>query len=207
MPDEPVRYVDRATSGVLSVEVSFDGASSQNLGSDNPIDTDVLIRVLRKANIHMDASPWIEIVSKHEGSPQMPSGAWNGIKLTEIIEDRLFVATSNVLSEIDVETGAKLWSLETGNTPIYWIMAARRGEGLIVFNGYYQFEHPDGLANISLVSLSGDEEWRSPLPHGDDIFANHPYFEDDLLRSSSWNGFNCIIDQTTGEIVDRQFTK
>jgi len=205
--DSTARYVDRTTNGVTSIEVSFDGASSKKLGSDNPVETNVLIRTLQKSNIHFDSSPWIELSAIRHGSPLMPSGAWNGIKLTEVIDGRVFVGISTELFELDVDTGRKIWSLQTGNTPIYWIMASRNLKGLIVFNGYYQFEHAIRLGNISSISLSGTEDWRTPLPSEDDVFANHPYFEGDLLKSSSWSGFTCTIDQITGEIVDRQFTK
>ena len=207
MIDDLVRYVDRTTSGALSVEVCFSGASSERLGSENPEETDVEVRILRKSNIHLDSSPWIVVVARPEGNIKMPSGSWNGIKLTEIFEDRVFVAISSKLSEIDVATGEIIWSLETGNTPIYWIMASRNGDGLIVFNGYYRFRHPLGFANIAFVSFSGVEEWRSPLPSGDDIFANHPYYDGKLLKSSSWNGITYTIDHASGDILDRHFTK
>jgi len=207
MTGGPIRYVDRTSEKDTSVEISFDGASSEKLGSDNPVCTNVHLRILQKSNIHLDTSPWIETISEQMGDLIMPSGPWNGIKITEIIEGRVFVALSNILSEIEVKTGRQLWSIETGNTPIYWIMASLSGHSLIVFNGYYQFRDSRNLSNLSRFSLSGKMQWRSPLPYGDDIFANNPYYDGELLKSSSWNGFNCTIDDATGEIVSREFTK
>jgi outer membrane protein assembly factor BamB len=200
------RYVDRCTNGPLSIEVAFDGGAESS-GNENPRKTNVVVRLLRRANEHWESSPWIERWAQSYGDPVMPSGAWNGVKLCELIGDRAFVAVGAELSEVNAENGKALWTVTTGNTPIYWIMKSRDESGLIVFNGYYNFDRDDQLSNIGSVTLDGIEEWRSPLPSSDDIFANRPVFDGKDLKSSSWNGFTCKIDQSTGEITDREFTK
>jgi hypothetical protein len=200
------RYVDRCTNGALSIEVAFNGGP-EIAGCGNPRETNVTVRFCRRANAHVESSPWIEQWTQAYGNSLMPSGAWNGIKLCEIIGSRLFVAVGSELSEVQAESGKAIWTLSTGNTPIYWIMKSKDESALIVFNGYYKFEHDDQLSNIASIALDGVEKWRSPLPCSDDVFANHPIFDGTVLKSSSWNGYTCVINQSTGEITDRQFTK
>jgi len=187
------RYVDRCTNGSLSIEVAFNGGAAITL-SDNPRETNVTVRLLRRANVHwglsrwIGLSRWVEQWTQEYGDLLMPSGAWLGIKLCEIISSRLFVAVGSELSEIDAESGKAIWTLSTGNTPISWIMKSRDESSLIVFNDDYKFEHDDQLSNIASVALDGVEKWRAPLPFSDDTFANRPVFDGAVLKSSSWRG-------------------
>ncbi len=131
----------------------------------------------------------------------------NGIKLAEVFGGRAFVGVGKCLSEVAMESGATLWEVETGNTPIYSIARSLDGNLLIAFNGYYGFAHAQGLGNISAFNLQGREVWRVPLPSDSDIFANPPQYHSDKLMSASWEGWTCTIDDQSGEIVGRKFTK
>jgi len=137
----------------------------------------------------------------------MPSGAWNGIKLVEILDDRPFLAVSNRILEICPDSGKTIWQVETGNTPIYQILKSLDLKLLIVFNGYYGFESREIGSNIAAFNLDGTQRWRAQLPYKDDIFANLPYYEGGVLKSGSWGGYTCSIDQTNGQITNREFTK
>lgn len=86
-------------------------------------------------------------------------------------------------------------------------MKSSDASALIVFNGYYEFDREDRLSNLAAYTLDGREEWRTPRPHGDDIFSNRPYFRGAELMTGSWNGFCCTIHEASGEITGRRFTK
>jgi outer membrane protein assembly factor BamB len=200
------RYISKTETPEISVEIAFSGGAEKS-GQENPRCTHVVARCLKKANLHSPKSPWIEIWAEEYGNPIMPSGAWNGIKLVEIFAGRVFLGISNRLMEVALDTGKSKWSLETGNTPIYNIMSSEKNEFLIVFNGYYGFKHKDILGNIVAINLEGKEVWRVHLPHDGDIFANAPYYDNGILKSSSWNCFTCSIDEGTGNITKKVFTK
>lgn len=195
-PPDSARYISKLETPTLALEVAFFGGA-EKAGSANPEETQVVARCLKKANCYVPKSPWIETWTKSFGDLTMPSGAWNGIKLVEIHGNRAFLGISNHLMEIDIESGRPKWSVVTGNTPVYQVMSSQNGENLIVFNG----------GNIVAIDFTGNEIWRSELPSEDDFFANPPYFDEGTLKSASWKGFTCSIDQRTGKILEREFTK
>jgi len=199
------RYVDVTVSNLVAVELSFLGGSPSP-GNKNPDKTDVVMRVLSRSNPHWETSPWIEACTRHLGDLIMPSGAWNGIKITEAVGARLFCALSNHVAEIDPRTGDQMWSVETGNTPIYWMMKTPDETALIVFNGYYGFARSDGGGNIVSLTFTGEERWRAEVPAGD-VFANHPRYFERQLKASTWSGLDCTLDPATGRILQKEFTK
>ncbi|MEZ5308622.1 MAG: hypothetical protein R2684_15870 [Pyrinomonadaceae bacterium] len=203
---EVVRYVSAFQTPLHAIEVAFNGGAPK-AGCENPKETQVVARCLKRANVHWLESPWIETWTKDYGNVTMPDGAWNGIKLAAICDNQAFLGISNTLMEADLETGEPKWSVDTGSTPVYQVIPSRNEEFLIVFNGYYGFKESSGKGNIAAVDFSGKEIWRSELPSSDDIFANPPYFEKGILKSASWNGFTCSIDERSGKIFERKFTK
>jgi outer membrane protein assembly factor BamB len=205
MNNTTARYVDQTNSRLVSAELSFTGALP-TLGNKNPQNTNVVLRILTRVNPHWDASPWVELWTQPEGYLIMPSGAWNGIKLTEVIGERVFFALSNRVVQLDSKTGDQVWSFETGNTPIYWIVKAPDEASMIVFNGYFGFERNDRRGNIASLTLHGAERWRAEVPTGD-VYANPPRFKDGKLTAGTWQGFNCTLDPETGIIIEKLFTK
>lgn len=204
MPPDIVRYIDRTSSESTSIEVGFNGGSTSPLG--NPPSTQVTVRFVIRANRHWQDSPWIERWTYAAGDPRMPSGAWNGFRLTELIDGRVFVALGNELSEFDVKLGKPVWTVQTGNTPIRWIMKSLDKSGLIVFNDHFGFERDDQLSNITSIGLNGIEQWRTPRPSRNDIFSNHPIFNGAELSACSLF-MDCTIDQSNGAILEEQFSK
>lgn len=200
------RYVSKAEFPTLSLEVSFWGGAEAP-GQKNPKKTHVLARCLKKSNSQWLSSPWLEVWRKEFGNPVMPDGAWNGIRLAEAVGDIPFIAISNKLLRLDLNTGETIWSIDTGNTPVYEIMASKNNDSIIVFNGYYGFKDDQNLGNIVALDFDGNTQWRVELPSEDDIFANAPYYEGGILKSSSWQCFNCSINEHDGSITDRIFTK
>ena len=204
--DYTARYISKTETPEIYLEVAFSGGAERP-GEKNPEKTDVVARCLRKVNKFSPNSPWVESWRQEYGNPIMPSGAWNGVKLVEISASRGFLGIGNRLMEITADSATPQWILETGNTPIYHIMRSEKKELMIVFNGYYGFKHKEHLGNICAVNMEGREIWRAHLPHESDIFANAPYYDNGILKSASWNGFTCAIDEETGNITEKVFTK
>lgn len=193
---ETKRYSDSLKTGNFLLEISFDG--SNEAGKNNPESTNVILHCLDKSDN--------EIWSKSFGNIPMPDGAWNGSKFITSHNDRYFVAAANKLMEVSIEDGQLKWEIATGNTPIYNVLLSEDTKQIIVQNGYYEFDHPTGMSNIAAYSFDGQQNWRSEL-EGNDIFCNRPYFEKGELYASTWACFNCRIDEKTGRILSRQFTK
>ena len=189
----------------MIVEMSFTGADE--VGKPNPDVTNVTVRCLKLTNEHVSDSPWTECWSRAYGDLEMPGGVWNGIRLIEIHKTRVFLALSNKLCEVSAATGELVWEVETGNTPIRQLMVSKKGDRILVLNGYSGFSRPDDLGNISAVQLDGDLAWRARSPGSDDVFANPMHYENGRLSSGSWRGYDCYIDESTGEIVEMVFTK
>lgn len=200
-----VRYITKSESERWSIELSFNGGGE--VGKGNPSNTDVKIRLLSKVNQHCQSSPWQLEWERSLGNIEMPTGAWNGIHLAEIVNDLLFIAASNTTICISPETGEELWRVRTGNTPTYKILSTQGNDAIIVYNGYYHFESSFGKGNIAKVSLKGEIIWRAELPSEKDIYSNPPYYNKNELYSNSWEGFLCKISEEDGSIIDKQFTK
>jgi len=199
------RYISKAESERWSIELSFNGGSE--VGKGNPSNTDVKIRLLSKVNEQWLSSPWRLEWERSLGNIEMPTGAWNGIYLAEIVDNLLFFASSSSVTCISPETGKELWKVCTGNTPIYKILPSRNRDSVIIYNGYYGFENISGKGNIIKLNLEGETIWRAELPSEKDIYANPPYYKGSDLYSDSWDCFQCKISEENGAIIEKQFTK
>jgi hypothetical protein len=78
----------------------------------------VTVRGMQRANPYSASSPWIESWVREYGDLEMPDGAWHGITLAEITRGRAFLGLAANLSEVATQSGATLWEIRTGNTPI-----------------------------------------------------------------------------------------
>lgn len=199
------RFVCLRQSEHWLAELSYIGGTEA--GKGNPRETDVRIRMLARINPHWPSSPWHVQWEKSLGNLNVPTGAWNGVYLVEIVDNRIFLAASNSVICVSPETGEEIWRLATGNTPIYKVMSSESDDALIVYNGYFGYESDDGKGNIAKLSLDGHFMWRADLPSENDIYANPPYYKDGELYSNSWGCFCCKIAERDGKIVDMHFTK
>ena len=199
------RYVSKKECEFWSAEVSFNGNDEAEV--KEPDASDVKIKLLSRINKHLNDSPWQLEWEKNIGNVKMPSGAWNGIQLVEIVQDMIFFAVSNQVICISAETGKQMWKVCIGNTPIYNILASTKNDSIIVYNGYYGFESSCQNANIVKLDFTGGIVWRSEKPKDQDVFSNPPYYKNGKLYANSWNGFLCEISEKNGSVKIKQFTK
>jgi outer membrane protein assembly factor BamB len=205
----PIRFISSCRSDDCILEVLFNGGS-WSLGGEkraNPDSTDVTVRYLRRPNPNYNNDMWVEFWSKKFGDLSMPGGAWNGVRLAEIFDGRLFVAVSNRLIELDSESGDVVWEKVTGNTPIYYLLKSEKHDHIVVQNGYYQFSDPNGLSNLAAYTIDGKEVWRCECRATGDFFCNPQRYQNNALTVSTWNCFRCEIDEATGSITKTSFTK
>jgi outer membrane protein assembly factor BamB len=199
------RYVCLSESDHWLAELSYIGGAEA--GKGNPSKTDVKIRLLSRVNPQWPSSPWHVQWEKSLGDLSMPTGAWNGISLVEIVDDLLFYASSNRVVCASPKTGEVIWHIAIGNTSVEKIMASKDGVSVIVYNGYFGFEDNQGKGNIVKISQDGQIVWRAELPSETDIYANPPYYDKGVLCSNSWECFRCEISEKDGMILSKQFTK
>jgi outer membrane protein assembly factor BamB len=199
------RFVCRSESERFLFELSFIGGTEA--GKGNPSKTDVRIRLLSKINPQWPPSPWHVQWEKSLGNLDMPTGAWNGVALTEVVGSLIFYASSNSVVCASPETGEVIWKVVTGNTTVDKIMASNNNDSVIIYNGYFGFEHEHGKGNIVKLSLDGQVMWRAELPSEKDVFANPPYYKEGNLYSNTWDCFCCQISEKDGKILGKQFTK
>lgn len=199
------RYVCLSESDRWLAELSYIGGAEA--GKGNPSKTDVKIRLLSRVNPQLPSSPWHVQWERSLGDLNMPTGAWNGISLVEIVGDLVFYASSNSVVCASPETGKVIWQIATGNTPVDKIMASKDTLSIIVYNGYFGFEASQGKGNIVKLGQDGQIVWRAELPSETDIYANPPYYEKGALYSNSWECFRCEISEKDGILVSKQFTK
>ena len=199
------RYISKSESDSWSFELSFTGGTEA--GEGNPPDTDVRIRLLSKVNTMYFDSPWQIEWERILGDHAMPTGAWNGFHLVEVVNNLIFYATSNHVTCLSPKTGEELWAVCTGNTSVYDLLVSKNGDSLIVYNSYYGFKSTEGKGNIVKLSLDGKTLWRAELPSEKDMYANPPRYRNSMLLASTWECFSCVLSEESGCVLDKTFTK
>ena len=75
----------------------------------------------------------------------------------------------------------------------------------LVREEYYGF--PSGSSNVYCVNDSLESIWSVELPSLDDAFCNDAALIDGKLFVSTWNCYRCEVDQESGRILRKEFTK
>ena len=78
-------------------------------------------------------------------------------------------------------------------------------QGILIREDYYKF--PKGISNIYFIDEGGNIKWEAELPSVDDAYSNPIRLEKDSFWAGSWNGFDCKVSLSTGEIIEKKFTK
>jgi outer membrane protein assembly factor BamB len=200
-----VRYVDRTELGSLAVTLSFSGPQWGT--SSVLLETDVQLICYEKLNARVPDSPWIEIWQRAMGNLSMPPAPWNGFKLTALVGERIFIGGGSHLFEVEAASGQTKWVIETGNTPVRYLLVSPDHSLLIVMNEFSSFRDPQSRSNLAAISLDGRELWRAEPPSPSDLYANAPVYKNGQLMATTMDCVHCTIDHQTGKILSRKFTK
>ena len=198
IPSISKRYADRAEDGDLVVEISFTGGNE--LGKGNPELTDVRLRLLKK-----EADREHQVWTRDLGNVPMPTGAWHDFDLVQCVAGKIYAGVSNSLRRFNLADGAAEWTIEIGNTALVQVIPSSRRDMLIVCNTYSEYEHPKGLANLAAFSLEGNEVWR--VACNGEVFIGNARFEDGVLLSNTFSCWEYQIDERTGKVLAKTFTK
>lgn len=193
-------YTSTCNDGFLKVELSFTGSAV--VGVANPEKTNVRLTIVKKRRIPLLRNK--TVISY--GNLLMPDGAWHGNHLIEFIEDYIILGISTDLIFMNRYNFQIIKRITTGNTPIFQLLRSEREKNIIVQSGYYGFERPDSLGNISAYDVYGRERWRVECPTPSDIYTR-PYYNGGTLTAYSWSSHICEIDEGTGRITSKRFTK
>jgi hypothetical protein len=104
-------------------------------------------------------------------------------------------------------TGRVLWTGRLDNTAPRTVLAVEGGEDCIVLLRYEDSDaHP--FANVLRVTPSGGVTWRAALPSDEpnDAYVSVSRAPDGLV-ANSWSGYRVRLDESSGQILERVFTK
>ena len=202
------RYVSRAETRWWTVELSFNGDPVYDTEAPYAtlLNTRVSVRCLSKSTTY-DDTLWYVVLERDFGDVVMPPRAWNGVSLVALTDEILYVAVSNTVYHLVLRSGATIWKTATGSSPISSLMPSQTNDSVIVFNRYQEFEKTDDGGNIVALNRDGTVRWRAALPRANDIYAGPPSYVNGQLRAPSFNGFNCVIDEADGSVIEMVFTK
>ena len=79
------------------------------------------------------------------------------------------------------------------------------GEAVVVREEYYRF--PRGESNVYCLDRQFELRWTAELPDPTDTYANPVTLGDGTLLCASWNGYSCTLDERTGRLLEKTFTK
>jgi hypothetical protein len=188
------QYCESIKLNDLTFTLTFTG--SDELGKDNPIDTDV--------NLKCEVNNTVKWIIQY-GNIEMPSGPWNKYQNIHIFQNRLFLGLGNKLKEIDITNGTFLGEYIFGNTVIREIISDKNN--IYIRYQYHKFDKDIYPSNIVCLNKKLNVVWYAELPESDDIYANQITIENKVIKSGSWNSWYCTINKSTGKIIDKEFTK
>ena len=198
------KYIDFTTVDRKALLFSFIGP--KNGENKNLKGTNRTVVYMTRPDTGTAFSPWIEQWEKSLGDLPTPHAPWLGFKITAIINERLFIASSNNLIELEPSEGNIKNKFPTGNTILNYILSTRDNQQLIVLNSYYKFSHESNKSNLACYHPDGREIWRVQLPIKGD-FITGVWYKDKLLTAYSWNGYNHKVNPHDGSIIESKFTK
>jgi hypothetical protein len=105
--------------------------------------------------------------------------------------------------KIDALTGAVIARHAPEATQVVQVLS--KGNCLIIREDYYHF--PEGRSNLICLDHDLRRLWTAELPSARDVYANPVIDRGDVLECGTWEGFTCVIDPKTGQIVRKAFTK
>jgi hypothetical protein len=103
-------------------------------------------------------------------------------------------------------TGSLLWRGQPEGHRVRAATGLPDADGCIVLLSYEG--GPKNFQNLVRCRSDGTVQWRAELPDqtGTDAYVSFT-LTDGQLKANSWSGFQVFIDESTGKIVRREFTK
>jgi len=138
------------------------------------------------------------------GNQIMPDGPWHGFSLLLYFEEYLYCGAGNIIYKMIPETGEIIDKMVFGNTPISFMK--RAPEKVLVLYSHYHFDDRKYGSNLIAINKEMQILWKAEVipslgtyGHIQDVIDNKV-----LCNTSE---YACILDITTGKIVDKVFTK
>ena len=199
-----IRYVDRTDFKLKTLEVSFAGMEWGDKKSEIPETTEVIVRLLSK---HHDEEniPYTESWITKYTDVCVPTGVWNGIKLCQLTDDKIYVALGSAIFRLHLNSGANIWSKSFADTPIQKMALSQSKDALYIMYSSYKFDI-DKLTNLIKIDLDGKFMWSAKTKIPGDGFTGFYYYNNSLV-AFTWDGWRLKLDETTGEILEEDWFK
>jgi outer membrane protein assembly factor BamB len=202
-----VKYIDKTDSKFKSLEVSFLGMDETEIGKEVPKTSNVSVRLLESQNeISGVDIPYLESWTKSYSNILVPTGVWNGMKLGQITDSKIFVALGTYISELDKKNGEIIWTKSYAETSINFIKLASKNDAIYILYSDYKFTSNKIKSNLIKIDLNGNVIWSALTKDKDDSFTSFNC-GDDGLKAFTWNCWALKLNEETGEIIDAQWTK
>lgn len=202
-----VKYIDKTDTKFQSLEVSFLGMDETEIGKEISKTSNLSVRLIERRNkISAFDIPYLESWTKSYSDILVPTGVWNGIKLGQITDNKIFIALGTHISELDKRNGEIIWTKSYANTSINFIKLTSKNDAIYILYSYYKFKSNKINNNLIKIDLSGNVIWSALTKDKDDSFTSFNY-GDDGLKAFTWNCWALKLNEETGEIIDAHWTK
>ncbi len=201
------KYFDKTDNDIKSLEVSFVGMEWTDNGKEIPKTAEVIIRLLERPTWNVSwQTPYKESWKKIYTNILIPTGVWNGMKLGQLTDNRIFVALGISVCELNLADGIINWTESYANTSIVLIKLTRNNDALFILYSYYKFDSNKINSNLIKVDLTGNLIWSAETKDKDDKFTIFNY-ESNGLSASTWNGWTLKLSEETGNIIESHWSK
>ncbi|MDQ2721540.1 MAG: hypothetical protein M3Z26_17520 [Bacteroidota bacterium] len=201
-----IKYIDKTNLELKSLEVSFLGLDEKNNKEEIPETTDVTIRFLERRHNYSQDIPYKESWSKTYPNILVPTGVWNGMKLGQLSDTKIFVALGTHICELNTMNGEVNWSKNYADNSIHFIKLTTNNDAMYILYSYYKFNGHDIKSNLIKIDLTGKVIWSAKTKERDDSFTSFNY-GDNGLSAFTWNCWALKLNEQSGEIVDAKWTK
>lgn len=187
------------------LEVSFVGMEFEDHDKQVPQTATITVRLSQRQKNENLFIPFEERWTKDFADVLVPTGVWNGMKLGQLTEDKMFVAIGTSVAELDLQNGNVLWIKEYANTPINKI-GLTSSKDLLVLYSSYKFKSKMTKSNFIKIDDQSSLLWSAKTKNKNDAFVYFRYIDNELY-GSTWDGWSIKLDETNGNIIDAHWSK
>ena len=188
------------------IELSFEGLGMEEKKESICKISTVSVRLIERLKTNKNDTPFEERWICNFYNIVVPEGVWNGMKLTQLVQQKIFIALGKEVVELSAETGEIIWKKKYAETSINFIKLSSLFDSLYILYDYYKFESKLIESNLIKVDLSGKIIWSAEQKDKNDSFTYFDYI-DNVLIAYSWGGWSIKINENTGEIANAHWTK